>query len=60
MFYRMKVIKELASMFNTLGLGHAHRNNEFLTNFTVDQGTRTAASLREPAKIDPLADRYVY
>ncbi len=47
-------------MFNTLGLGHAHRNNEFLTNFTVDQGTRTAASLREPAKIDPLADRYVY
>jgi hypothetical protein len=41
MFYRMKVIKELASIFNTLGLGDAHRNDEFLTNFIVDQGTRT-------------------
>ena len=26
-------------MFNMLGLGVAHRNDEFLTNFIVDQGT---------------------
>ena len=40
MFYRVKVINELARVFNMLGLGDAHRNNEFLTNFIVDQGTR--------------------
>ena len=39
MFYRLRVIKALSSMFNMLGLGEAHRNDEFLTNFIVDQGT---------------------
>ena len=40
MFYRTRVINQLASIFNMLGLGEAHRNNEFLTNFIADQGTR--------------------
>ena len=38
-FYRLGVIKELAQAFNMLGLGEAHRNGEFLTNFIIDQGT---------------------
>ena len=53
MFYRMKVVKELLSIFNTLGLGDAYRNNEFLTNFIVDQGTRNFLKEAKRLGFDP-------
>ena len=49
----MRVISQLASVFNMLGLGEAHRNNEFLTNYIVDQGTRNFVNEAKELGFDP-------